>query len=35
MIGYVAVFLVGAWCGILLMCLMAIAKDGDDKGYRE
>lgn len=29
---YVAVFVVGAWVGILLMCLMSIAKEADREG---
>lgn len=32
---YVAVFVLGAWVGILVMCLMFMAKDGDQEGYRE
>ena len=31
---YVAVFVLGAWMGILLMCLMFVSKQADE-GHRE
>ena len=29
--GYVITFIVGAYCGIIIMCLMYLAKKGDEQ----
>lgn len=33
--GYLIAFVVGAWAGVLVMCLMFVSRSGDQEGYRE